>query len=846
MKVRRLITYLTVLSLVFSAQVSAADDQAGAFGQFSQMWQKAQVVAKEKIVQIKVYFEGKLAEWSGQKPTEIAQLPTETQQQPTNVAGAAASGVMPQATTNSHAQNSVTQKTLTQEQTQFAEIINHTKGQVQGKEVVKVLKEGRAGATVLPKAKSGVPVFALSRKETKKDKKGNKKVINISVSEIPQLDIGLEKSIEKNDLLPPKTTVNVKLKSKIKELETPKMYSQSEITKWQKMKFPVIAKATPPKRGDFQLGQIVTQKKIEAVSIAMLPTKPLENLKPVVEISRDDLKLMAALMLFNKGDKCHLASGLFIELSDKRDYAEESNFYLGVCAHQMGFHSEAVSRLLKVIESENPEFLKEAITNLVEDLPREHDVKVAAAIKGLKNRSAIEDKAQDNLNFVLARAAHEAGQFGEAVAASEKVSEASKHYTEARYLYSIGLYGQKKLKDAEESLLKLREWMVKHGKSDKNIESLIAVNAARIRFMQGRYQSALEEYAKIPKDQPLWVQGLIEQGWTQLNTDDPEGAVGNMYSLHSPYFKAVFMPESWVVRTIGYINICQFGDAYRTLSRLEQLHNNWLSAVYKYTAEKKNPNDFYNTVRTYIKGKSDQNVDGLPYQVIREIARQRGFLNAQNALNVKEDEIVQYNFIYGLVKRDQADVATKLKRTRARLAKTKEDLKKVKNNSELAKNLNEWNANRRNDEQLVSLYEFQTEIFEQARKGYLKLKASALSRIDKEKSVLRTLAGRELMSHLKDIQSRITQIFEGNEFLRYEIFAGSGENIRFQVSGGDVDNTKRIPANVKPQKMLNWEFDGEYWEDEIGSYRSSLKNNCPKSARAAQVTSDSAKKNLSN
>jgi len=28
---------------------------------------------------------------------------------------------------------------------------------------------------------------------------------------------------------------------------------------------------------------------------------------------------------------------------------------------------------------------------------------------------------------------------------------------------------------------------------------------------------------------------------------------------------------------------------------------------------------------------------------------------------------------------------------------------------------------------------------------------------------------------------------------------------------------------VKPQKILNWEFDGEYWEDEIGSYRSTLK-----------------------
>jgi hypothetical protein len=62
--------------------------------------------------------------------------------------------------------------------------------------------------------------------------------------------------------------------------------------------------------------------------------------------------------------------------------------------------------------------------------------------------------------------------------------------------------------------------------------------------------------------------------------------------------------------------------------------------------------------------------------------------------------------------------------------------------------------------------------------------------------------------------------------LRYEIFSASGENIRFQVAGGKKEN--RIPANVIPKsKSLHWNFDGEYWEDEIGHYRSSLTNNCP-------------------
>src|SRR6185369_17598870 len=80
-----------------------------------------------------------------------------------------------------------------------------------------------------------------------------------------------------------------------------------------------------------------------------------------------------------------------------------------------------------------------------------------------------------------------------------------------------------------------------------------------------------------------------------------------------------------------------------------------------------------------------------------------------------------------------------------------------------------------------------------------------------------------------------SRVLENNEFLRYEVFSGSGENIRYQVSGGQVSGTNRIPAHIKPTKMMNWNFDGEFWEDEIGSYRSSLQNNCPKNQTARKA-----------
>src|SRR5690606_38382664 len=123
--------------------------------------------------------------------------------------------------------------------------------------------------------------------------------------------------------------------------------------------------------------------------------------------------------------------------------------------------------------------------------------------------------------------------------------------------------------------------------------ALVAVNIARMYFSQKKYDKALDAYMQVPKDHPFWVQALIEQGWTQLALEDYAGAIGNMYSLHSPYFKTVYQPDSFVVRTIGYLNICQYGDAYKTLTWMEKDYRDWYSRTDNYLKNKGQPMTIY-------------------------------------------------------------------------------------------------------------------------------------------------------------------------------------------------------------------------------------------------------------
>jgi hypothetical protein len=329
------------------------------------------------------------------------------------------------------------------------------------------------------------------------------------------------------------------------------------------------------------------------------------------------------------------------------------------------------------------------------------------------------------------------------------------------------------------------------------------------------------------------VQALIEQGWTQLSMGDYSGAIGNMYSLHSPYFTAVYKPESFVVRSIGYLNICQYGDAYKTLSYLEKDYRKWYTDAAKYRQAKKEAARYHDTVVTYLKGKSDHDADGLPFQVVREMARQKFYLNKQAALNEDLDQLERHKGINEKIKEEKARIRWKMQKAQERLAAVMKTIKKSRTDKSLMKDINTLQAQFRIERDFVIGYKYQLAMLELGRQGFLTFKSESEQRLGKEQYALKEAAGRFLVKYLAKLERDMGHILDNNEFLRYEVFSGAGENIRYQVAGGKVSGeANRVPASIKPQKMMNWNFDGEYWEDEIGSYRSSLENLCPAAGKA--------------
>lgn len=575
------------------------------------------------------------------------------------------------------------------------------------------------------------------------------------------------------------------------------------------------------------------------------------SLANFVPLTADEYRFMSGLLLYQSGHQCAAAVGLFHSISKKPEWQAEADYFLAMCSKSLGLMTDFSDRVRKVLEVSGPGSTKPHSGFYANRLLREIDWKTPnvttrlfgeALEKAVLNPEVVNGQTPEVMATVaalIAESAAAAEKFKTALEWAKKVPEKHPRFLQAKFVEALAEYSIGSKKRA----LELQESLIKNPRaeeSEREFQGLIALNLARMYFQEQKYKEAHQAFLTVNKDHPLWLQGLSELGWAQLMSGDYEGAIGNMYSIHSPFFAAAYKPESYVIRTIGYLNLCQYGDAYRTLTVLEKDYRSMLESIDTYEKSIKSFSDGrYGTVRRFLvsfnqPGRTDvKDVDGLPSPVIREIARQKDFLNLQKALNRQIDEKGIYARIGKDIDRSLKEAQDKVNQSRRKLEQLRKQLAAARKRSSAEMAVIELQTELDRELERLNDRFFSVDLFNEAKKS--------VAEYDKEVGIGAEMRGQEIKQRLEraianrilKIRTDLSRFMDNNELLRYEVFAASGENIRFQVAGGQKEN--RIPASAIPKsKSLKWDFDGEYWEDEIGHYRSSLKNNCPISGSEQQ------------
>ena len=116
---------------------------------------------------------------------------------------------------------------------------------------------------------------------------------------------------------------------------------------------------------------------------------------------------------------------------------------------------------------------------------------------------------------------------------------------------------------------------------------------------------------------------------------------------------------------------------------------------------------------------------------------------------------------------------------------------------------------------------------DQLADGKAVVAGSGLDAVDEQ--LIAQLAGRFVRGRLLDM-ARLVDVLEGDkELIAFETLKGEKEMLeeRYDLSAQLASQTLRRP-NLPPAGHEYWPFDGEYWPDEIGYYRYTLKDACPR------------------
>lgn len=390
-----------------------------------------------------------------------------------------------------------------------------------------VKKSAVPAAANLRVKSSMVPTYEVYQKKVVK---GKAEVFRVKT--IPALDIGQEREVEAPALTPLRLPASreVQLKSVKKHQATPSV--NFNIAPY---KVVVGEPKAVTKPDAFQ--KIPDVKMMTPVENPHV-TEPHVNLTKMDEMGPNDYKLLQALIFLEIQKKYEMAMGLFAELMEDPEHRVEALYNYAMTAKGLSLNSEFRTYMIKVAqETKNKEWQEKATQALVQNITilEQSDI---AMIDPLVQKYEVDVTKNDDYQITRAKYYSAKGQLGQMEDALMFIGEKSPRYPESLLLSALFNYRQNKVDDAVSSLETLMK--VTDGQKTSQIRAVGALTMARIQFQKSLYKEAFQSYLKVDKSSPLWLQAMIESAWTQILSEDFEGAAGNMFSLHTDFFKTRF------------------------------------------------------------------------------------------------------------------------------------------------------------------------------------------------------------------------------------------------------------------------------------------------------------------
>lgn len=174
--------------------------------------------------------------------------------------------------------------------------------------------------------------------------------------------------------------------------------------------------------------------------------------------------------------------------------------------------------------------------------------------------------------------------------------------------------------------------------ASRGVRELSTMNLARSYYELKSYRKAFEQYSRIPRDSDLWLQTLLEGAWAFFMIQKHNNTLGNIHTLHSPFFKDRFYPESYILQAITYLRLCRFESAKDSLKLFgKNYKNKFLDLNKLLKTYKRQYAGFYDVIAKYRNTKRVQDFSEAA-EIADSVSRSDAFKEGQQVVRALDRE----------------------------------------------------------------------------------------------------------------------------------------------------------------------------------------------------------------
>jgi len=365
-------------------------------------------------------------------------------------------------------------------------------------------------------------------------------------------------------------------------------------------------------------------------------------------------------------------------------------------------------------------------------------------------------------------------------------------------------------------------------------EDALHVLAGRAYYSKGKYSEASTQFQQVQKNSNHLSRSLSDLAWTWLRDEKYKEALGTVISLHSGSFRRTFAPEAPMVMAMAFNEICHYPDSLKAVEAFRQNYKSSFDWLRAWNADPTKA-DVYRKAVSFLRKPKESEV---PERVASEWVRSPAFIGRQDEIN--------------LLMNTKTRVVTLSEEGRALQAKMAFDLlelvKSLKPRFESAKaqdpegelplrvrqdidKLREMATAYRNMKRAAPAWRLVLDS-QQKRAGVSEKRLVASIRHDL------TQLNRRMLAQLEDVADNIY-------FVEVEIFQGATQDIIWQNAHPEFRKlAQELSREEKRDQAKVWDWGKitgglagvqEIWEDELGSFRADLPDNCESKERYLNI-----------